>query len=59
MKLLQIFAAALAFAGVLAGCLAVLVLVVLMVRFPPLLAAVLLACWIFSQLQAYERKPPG
>ncbi|VXC65885.1 hypothetical protein [Pseudomonas sp. 9Ag] len=59
MKLLRIFAAALAFAGILAGCLAVLVLVVLMVRFLPLLAAVLLACWIFSQLRAYERKPPG
>ncbi|MFL9810347.1 hypothetical protein D7249_19415 [Stutzerimonas stutzeri] len=39
------------FAGVLAGCLAMLLLVILMVRFPPLLIAVVLACWIFSRFK--------
>ena len=51
MKLLfRIFVAALVFAGILAGCLAMLLLVILLVRFPPLLVAVILACWIFSRL---------
>ena len=36
----------------LAGCLAVLLLVIVMVRFPPLLIAVVLACWILCRLQA-------
>ena len=48
--LLRTFASALMFAGILAGCLAVLLLVILMVRFPPLLAAVVLACWILCKL---------
>lgn len=39
MKLLiQTFAAMFVFAGILAGCLAMLLLVILMVRFPPLLS---------------------
>lgn len=50
MKLLRIFAAVFMFAGILAGCLALLLLVILMVRFPPLLIAVLLTCWIFCRL---------
>ncbi|WP_298184254.1 hypothetical protein [uncultured Pseudomonas sp.] len=50
MKLLRIFAAVFMFAGILAGCLALLLLVILMVRFPPLLIAVLLASWIFCRL---------
>lgn len=50
MKLLRIFAAVFMFAGILAGCIALLLLVLLMVRFPPLLIAVLLACWIFCRL---------
>ncbi|EHG7596365.1 hypothetical protein J5Y42_004657 [Salmonella enterica] len=45
MKLLRIFAAVFMFAGILAGC-----LVLLLLRFPPLLIAVLLACWIFCRL---------
>ncbi|MDH0442995.1 hypothetical protein N7388_04735 [Stutzerimonas stutzeri] len=49
--LLRTFVAVFAFAGILAGCLAVLLLVVLMVRFPPLLISVVLACWILSLLQ--------
>ncbi|WP_284378597.1 hypothetical protein [Pseudomonas putida] len=51
MKLLRFFAAVFMFAGIFAGCLALLLLVLLMVRFPPLLIAVLLACWIMSRLQ--------
>lgn len=58
MKLLfRIFAAALVFTGILAGCLAMLLVVVLLVRFPPLLIAVLLACWIFSWLPSNTEKP--
>lgn len=54
--LLRTFAAAFMFAGILAGCLAILLLVILMVRFPPLLVAVILACWIFSRLlKAFHR----
>lgn len=49
--LLRTFAAAFMFAGILAGCLAILLLVILMVRFPPLLVAMILACWIFSRLK--------
>jgi len=53
--LLRTFAAAFMFAGILAGCLAVILLVVLMVRFPPLLIALVLACWIFNRLPNSER----
>ncbi|GGH95394.1 hypothetical protein GCM10007363_24560 [Pseudomonas fluvialis] len=49
--LLRTFAAAFIFSGILAGCLAILLLVILMVRFPPLLVAVILACWIFNRLK--------
>lgn len=49
--LLRTFAAAFMFAGILAGCLTILLLVILMVRFPPLLVAVILACWIFNRLK--------
>ncbi|MCQ4330720.1 hypothetical protein [Stutzerimonas stutzeri] len=50
MKLqLRTFASASMFAGILAGCLAKLLLVILMVRFPPLLIAVVLACWIYRE----------
>lgn len=49
--LLRTFVSALMFAGIFVGCLAILLLVVLMVRFPPLLVAVALACWLLSQLQ--------
>ncbi|MDV8133794.1 hypothetical protein R4K19_22560 [Pseudomonas aeruginosa] len=45
-RLLRTFGAAMMFAGILTGCLAVLLLAIMMVRFPPLLIAVVLACWI-------------
>lgn len=48
-QLMRTFAAVFMFVGILAGCLAVLLLVILMVRFPPLLIAVVLACWIYRK----------
>lgn len=54
--LLRTFAAAFMFAGILVGCLAILLLVILMVRFPPLLIAVLVACWLLSRLQKSSQK---
>lgn len=48
--LLRTFAAAFMFFGILAACLTILLLLVLMVRFPPLLIAMVLACWIFCRL---------
>ncbi|MBP2842815.1 hypothetical protein [Pseudomonas sp. PNP] len=65
MTLLRILAAVFMFVGILAGCLALLLLVILLVRFPPLLIAVLLACWILCRLRKVFRtsetaptKPP-
>ncbi|MEX0295126.1 hypothetical protein AAH995_17465 [Pseudomonas putida] len=58
MKLLRIFAAVFMFAGILAGCLALLLLVLLMVSFPPLLIAVVLACWIVNRLLKSSRGAP-
>ncbi|HDQ4105134.1 hypothetical protein LGR51_20405 [Pseudomonas sp. NP21570] len=49
--LLRTFAAAFMFAGIFAGCLTVLLLVALMLRFPPLLVAMVLACWLLNRLQ--------
>ncbi|MBC3474921.1 MULTISPECIES: hypothetical protein [Pseudomonas] len=51
MKLLRVFAAVFIFAGILAGCLTLMLLVILMLRFPPILFVVLLACWMLSRLQ--------
>lgn len=51
MKLIRIFSAVFIFIGILAGCLALLLIAMLMVRFPPLLSCVLLTCWILSRLQ--------
>lgn len=57
--LLRTFTAVFVFAGILAGCLALLLLVILMVRFPQLLIAVLLACSVFSRLQDIVEKRIG
>lgn len=48
--------ALLMFVGIVAGCMAALLLIIAMVRFPPLLIALLLACWIFNRLQNAFRK---
>ncbi|HBN8287775.1 hypothetical protein V4W48_21945 [Pseudomonas aeruginosa] len=55
--LLRTFAAVFVFAGILAGCLVMLLLVILIVRFPPLLIAMVLACWIVSRLLNSRAKP--
>lgn len=55
---LRLLAALLVFAGIITGCVVVLVLMILLVRFPLLLIAVLLACWIFSRLQNAVQKVP-
>lgn len=57
MTMLRLLAALFVFVGILAGCVAALLLVILMVRFPPLLIAVLLACWIFNRLANSTEKP--
>ena len=44
------------FVGIVAGCMAALLLLLAVVRFPPLLIALLLACWIFNRLQNAFRK---
>ena len=51
-KVIKVIGALLVFVGILAGCLAALLLVIAMVRFPPFLIAALLSCWIFSRLQS-------
>lgn len=56
LAVLKLLGALLVFFGIIAGCMAALLLVIVMVRFPPLLIAVLLACWIFSRLQNSEGK---
>jgi len=57
--LLRGVAALLVFAGILAGCVTALLLVIMMLRLPPLLIAVLLACWVFSRLQDIVGKRIG
>lgn len=56
-QLLRIFAAVFMLAGILAGCMTALLLLILMVRLPPLLIGVVLACWVFSKLQNTKEKP--
>ena len=51
-QLVRIFAALFIFVGILAGCMTAILLLILMVRFPPLLIAAVLACLIFSRLRS-------
>ncbi len=51
MTLLRFLLCLFAFIGALAAAGALIISVLLMLRFPPLLVAVVLACWIFSRLQ--------
>lgn len=55
---LRLLATLLVFAGIITGCVVMLLLMILLVRFPLLLVAVLLACWIFNRLQNAVRKVP-
>lgn len=50
MALLRFLLSLFAFIGALAAAGALVISVVLMLRFPPLLVAVLLACWILCKL---------
>lgn len=43
------------FTSIFAGCVTALALMILVVRHPLLLAAVLLTCWVFSRLQRSSR----
>ncbi|NPW92377.1 hypothetical protein [Pseudomonas aeruginosa] len=52
MTLLRFLLCLFTFIGALAAAGALVISVLLMLHFPPLLIAVVLACWIFSRLQA-------
>ena len=58
-QLVRIFAAMFIFVGILAGCMTTLLLLILMVRFPPLLIAAVLTCLIFSRLQSTAKNTSG
>ena len=58
MAILRLLAGVFVFVGILVGCVAALLLVVVLLRFPLLLIAVLLTCWIFSRLRRIADKPP-
>jgi type III secretory pathway component EscS len=47
------------FVGILAGCMTALLLLILMVRFPPLLIAAVLTCLIFSRLRSTANNTSG
>jgi len=49
--LLRTFAAMFVFAGILVGCLAMLLLVILMMRFPPIILVFVVACWIYRKVR--------
>lgn len=58
LAVLKLLGAMFVFVGILAGCMTALALVILMLRFPPLLIAVLLTCWIFNRLQGKRSSIP-
>lgn len=57
MAILRVVAALFVFIGILAGCVAALLVVILLVRFPLLVLPILLSCWVFSQMQESTKKP--
>ncbi|MCQ4260870.1 hypothetical protein NA619_23045 [Pseudomonas stutzeri] len=59
MAMLKALAALFTFIGILAGCLAALLVVLLLVRCPLLVLPVLLACCIFSTIQRSTDKSPS
>lgn len=58
-QLVRIFAALFIFVGILAGCMTAILLLILMVRFPPLLIAVVLTCLIFSWFRSTANNTSG
>ena len=59
LAVLKLLGALFVFVGILAGCVTALALVILMLRFPVLLVAVLLTCWIFSRIQSKSQTRAG
>ena len=57
MMLLRFLLCLLAFIGALAAAGTLVVSIVLMLRFPPLLIAVVLACWLLCRLLNKVEKP--
>ena len=57
MMLLRFLLSLFAFIGALAAAGALVVSIVLMLRFPPLLIVVVLACWILCRLLSKADKP--
>ena len=55
--MLRLVAALFVFVGILAGCVAALFLIIVLLRFPLLLIAILLTCWIVSGLRNSPDKP--
>ena len=51
LAVIKLIGALFMFVGILAGCMAAMLLMLVVIRFPPLLIALLLACWIFNRLQ--------
>jgi len=59
MVILRLLASLFVFVGILVGCVTALLLIVVLLRFPLLLIAVLLTCWFFSRLRQIAGKPPA
>lgn len=59
LAVIKLLGAMFVFVGILAGCVTALALVILMLHFPVLLVAVLLACWIFSRIQSKSQTRAG
>lgn len=59
LAVIKLLVAMFVFVGILAGCVTALALVILMLRFPMLLGAVLLTCWIFSRIQSKNQIRSG
>jgi hypothetical protein len=57
MTLLRFLLCLFTFIGALAAAVALVISVLLILRFPPLLVAVVLASWILCKLQKASRKP--
>lgn len=59
LAVIKLLGAMFVFVGILAGCVTALALMILMLRFPVLLVAVLLTCWIFSRIQSKSQTRDG
>lgn len=59
LAVIKLLGAMFVFVGILAGCVTALALVILMLRFPVLLVAVLLTCWMFSRIQSKSQTRAG